>query len=207
MPAFSIYDRTSGLITRHGICQENTLNLQVFSSTEGLLVGDYPPESYYVVDGVPFAYTEDELTRLHNKPSIGAKWSIAIMNWVETQSSAQKLADLKRTKTREINAARLKANRDTFTFMGKQISCDELSRSDIDGVNGIVLLLGAMPPDWVGFWKTADNSYVAIPDVATWIEFYSAMVAQGQENFAHSQNLKVLLDITATSEEVDAINW
>jgi hypothetical protein len=123
--------------------------------------------------------------------------------WVDPRT----LADLKLTKNAEINAARLAANRGTFTFAGKQIACDELSRSDIDGFNGIVSLTGTLPPDWIGFWKTADNDYLAIPDVATWTGLYAAMVAQGQANFAHSQALKAALAAAATAAEVEAIVW
>lgn len=110
-------------------------------------------------------------------------------------------------KNAEINAERLKANRSTFTFAGKQIACDELSRGDIDGINGDVSLTGNLPPGWPGAWKAVDNSYVAIPDLETWKGFYRAMVTQGMTNFAHAQALKALVDSATTVEEVNAIYW
>lgn len=155
-----------------------TENLSSYRVLDGALVYDPPPSMLHRID-----------------PATG--------NWIDPRT----LADLKALKNAEINAARLAANRGTFTFMGKQISCDELSRSDIDGLNGIVSLLGAMPPDWIGFWKTADNDYIAIPDVATWTGLYGAMVAQGQANFARSQALKAALAAAATAAEVEAIAW
>ena len=117
------------------------------------------------------------------------------------------LADLKASKNAYINESRLKANRSTFTFNGKVIACDELSRSDIDAVNGIVSVTQALPENWAGAWKTVDNSYVVISNVAAWINFYKAMVAQGTTNFAHAQTLKTQLATATTTEEVSAIKW
>lgn len=114
---------------------------------------------------------------------------------------------LKLTKNAEINACRLAASRKSFTFAGKEIACDELSRSDIDGINGIVSLMQALPSGWVGGWKAMDNTYVPIPDVNAWKAFCGAMVTKGQALFAHAQNLKVLLLAATTAEQVAAINW
>lgn len=122
--------------------------------------------------------------------------------WVDGRS----LDELKAAKNDEINKARLAANRTAFTFDGFPIDCDELSRSDIDGVNGTVSVTGFLPPDWAGYWKTDDNNYVSIPDVATWKNFYLAMVQQGQLNFAKSQQLKAAL-ATATIQDIESIHW
>jgi hypothetical protein len=121
--------------------------------------------------------------------------------------SVQELSALKRRKSAEINAARLAANRSTFTFTEKAIACDELSRGDIDAINGIVTLTGALPPGWPGAWKAVDNTYVVIGNVATWGAFYGAMVAQGMANFGKSQTLKATLDAATTAEEVAAVVW
>lgn len=116
--------------------------------------------------------------------------------------------DARKARVREsVNTWRLRANRTTFDFLGQEISCDELSRSDIEGVSGWVSLTGTLPPDFPGAWKTLANSYVSIPDVPTWIQFFGAMVAQGTVNFARSQALKELLSLANTPEEVDAIHW
>lgn len=117
------------------------------------------------------------------------------------------LAELKAAKNTEINSARLAANRKGFQFAGKLISTDELSRSDIDGTNGTVTLTGEFPAGWPGAWKTDDNSYVAVPDVATWRAFYAAMTAQGSANFATAQALKAQLASATTAAEVEAVVW
>lgn len=127
--------------------------------------------------------------------------------WGPAPAPEVPLADLKAKKNAEINAARLAANFSTFTHAGKQISCDQLSRSDIDGTNGFVALYGALPPGWPGGWKAVDNTYVSIADAATWKAFYSSMFAAGNANFAKSQALKTQLDAATTAEEVAAIAW
>lgn len=117
------------------------------------------------------------------------------------------LVALKAAKNEEINASRMAVNFSHFTHGGKQIACDQLSRSDIDGTNGFVALYGALPPGWPGGWKAMDNSYVAIADVAAWKAFYASMFAAGNANFAHAQALKALLAQADTPEAVAAIQW
>lgn len=117
------------------------------------------------------------------------------------------LADLKTAKNTEINAWRLKANRSTFTHAGKAFACDELSRSDIDGANGMITNLGAMPPGWPGGWKAVDNTVLPIATVADWKAFYGSMFASGNANFVRAQDLKTALAAATTAAQVAAIVW
>lgn len=117
------------------------------------------------------------------------------------------LPQIKEAKNREINEARLRANRSGFTFAGKLIASDELSRGDIDAVQAVVARTGALPPGFPGGWKAVNNTMLAIPDVATWDEFYGAMYATGLANFARAQALKAMLAAASTAEEVNAIHW
>jgi hypothetical protein len=126
---------------------------------------------------------------------------------VAVDPPAPTLAELKDAKNADINAWRAQANTGTFAHGGKAFACDALSRSDIDGVNGYVALFGALPPDFPGAWKAADNSYLPIADVAAWKAFYASMVAQGAANFAHAQQLKAQLAAAETPEAVAAIVW
>ncbi|OQA29927.1 MAG: hypothetical protein BWY57_03144 [Betaproteobacteria bacterium ADurb.Bin341] len=120
---------------------------------------------------------------------------------------APTLDELKASKNAEINSARAAANTSTFDHGGKTFSCDQLSRGDIDGVNGEVALTGALPQGFSGAWKAVDNTFLPIADVAAWTAFYRAMVAQGAANFMHAQQLKTQLAAATTAEEVDAIAW
>lgn len=123
--------------------------------------------------------------------------------WVDPRS----LADVKAAKRTELSAARLAANNACFTFAGKQIQCDEIGRSDIDGANGIIALLRALPPGWLGQWKAADNTFLPIPDLATWVAFYAAMVAQGQANFVRAQALKAQVEAATTIDALALVSW
>lgn len=184
----------NGNITRTGVCVDADLPLQARPG-EQVLEGVADCAEHYILGGAVF--------NIPSQPSPHHNFDYTTKQWVDPRT----LADLKATKTAEINAARLTANRSSFTFAGKQIACDELSRSDIDGFNGIVSLTGALPPNWIGYWKAVDNTLVPIPDVATWTGLYAAMVAQGQTNFAHSQDLKTALAAAATAVEVEGIVW
>lgn len=126
-----------------------------------------------------------------------------VAQWVETAT----IADLVERKNSEINSAREKANTDTFSFMGKEIRCRPLDRSDIDGTNGYVALFGEFPDGWAGGWKAADNSYVPIASIADWKAFYKAMVDTGNANFKRAQQLKSLLAAAETPEQIAAIKW
>lgn len=110
-------------------------------------------------------------------------------------------------KNSEINAWRWEANNTFFMFNGKQIACDQLSRSDITGVSNEVSLTGLLPASFPGAWKAMDNTYVQISDVATWTQFVKAMVAQGTANFVKAQQLKAMAAAATTVEQVESINW
>lgn len=124
---------------------------------------------------------------------------------VAIAGTGESLDAIKAAKNAEINAARLRANQSHFTFAGKQIAVDPLSRSDIDAAHGAILMLGAMPGGWPGGWKAMDNTIIPIPDLATWGQFYGAMVAQGTANFTHAQTLKAQLAAATTPAEVEAV--
>jgi hypothetical protein len=121
--------------------------------------------------------------------------------------TAEELAAAKAAKREEINRARLAANRTSFSFMGKDIAVDDVSRSDIDGVSDQVLLTGSFPAGFPNAWKAMDNTYVAIPDIDTWRAFITAMTTQGALNFGRAQQRKAEIDAATTVEQVEAIVW
>lgn len=120
---------------------------------------------------------------------------------------ADTLSELKEKKKAEITKARAEASLGEFTYLGKLISCDQLSRSDIDGTNGYVVSHNEFPGGWPGAWKAVDNTYVSLASVEDWKAFYSSMVTQGVANFIKSQTLKAQVDACTTKAQVSAINW
>ena len=123
------------------------------------------------------------------------------------QAIANHLNHLKMMKNEEINEARLASNGGTFIHLGYEISCDALSRSDIEATNGIIILNNALPPNWVGFWKTANNQYIPILTVEEWKAFYTSMFNRGSSNFIYAQQLKAQVAAAKTIEELAAIQW
>jgi hypothetical protein len=117
------------------------------------------------------------------------------------------LAVLKAAKNDEINAWRATANQTTFPHAGKQIACDALSRSDIDGVANNIALSGGFPAGFPMAWKATDNTFIELADVDAFKDMYASMTAQGTENFNHAQDLKAQLAAASTPEEVAAIEW
>jgi hypothetical protein len=130
------------------------------------------------------------------------------LNWVtKVWEDTRLLADVKAAQKLAINLARAAANQTSFTYLGKEIAVDQLSRSDIEGTNGYITANNTFPYGWPDGWKAMDNSFVTIMDVATWKEFYAAMVNQGTANFLKAQSLKTAIDVATTIPEVEAIVW
>ena len=114
---------------------------------------------------------------------------------------------LKVVKNAEINAWRATANLSTFLHEDKEIACDELSRSDIDGVANHIALFGEFPAGFPGGWKATDNTMIPLANVDAFRAMFASMTAQGTENFNHAQELKARLAAAGTPEEIEAIQW
>jgi hypothetical protein len=120
---------------------------------------------------------------------------------------APTLNQLKALKIAEINTSRMVANTSYFTFYGKQIACDSLSRSDIDAIAGSVSLNGELPASFPNVWKCLDNTYIAIPTASVFKQLYNAMVDQGSANFIHSEQLKGAAMAATTADQLALIQW
>lgn len=117
------------------------------------------------------------------------------------------LAVLKAQKNDEINHARADANSTSFVHAGHTISCDQLSRGDIDGQANHIALFGEFTPDFPGLWKTEDNEYIPMPNVEAFKAMYQSMTIAGTANFNRSQALKEELADAETAEEISQIVW
>ena len=192
----TVFHKVTGQILRTAQVPVGMANLQIVGHDEDWLEGTYPDDQFYIDSYTPVP--------MGPQPSPAHVFNYTTKQWEDPRT----LDDLKAAKNAAINAARLRANQTHFTFAGKQIATDPLSRSDIDGAHGIIVATGALPPGWPGGWKAINNEYVLIPDVPTWLAFYGAMAAQGTANFARSQALKAQLAAATTPAEVEAVpDW
>lgn len=195
---FIIYNNT-GEILRYGEVSEGNEELQILDiNTENLLLPESFPadiHNYYIANNV--------LTQKLPNNNKNLSFDYTTNTWVDLRD----ITSIKNIKLSDINLWRTTANQGYFTFSNKQIACDQLSKDDINGVNGEVSLTGALPDNFPMAWKCIDNTYVPIPDVATWTLFYKAMVQQGTTNFLHAQELKAAVASATSLEELDAISW
>lgn len=157
----------------------------------------------------PPAYDEITGTLTEGAPiQVDGVWT---QNWVvdvtDPVVAEARLSFLKAEKNVQINQWRATANQSSFNYVGKQISCDALSRSDIDGVAGSIALTGTFPAGFPGAWKAMDNTYISIPDVQAFKDLYASMTMQGTENFIHAQGLKDQLASATTKAAIDSIVW
>lgn len=134
-------------------------------------------------------------------------WDVRTATDEELAAGVAALGAAKQAKNVEINAWRAGANLSTFEHAGKQIACDELSRSDIDGVANHIALFGAFPKGFPGGWKATDNSMIPLVDLDAFKAMYASMTAQGTANFNHAQELKTRLALAVTPHEVAAVEW
>lgn len=155
----------------------------------------YNPITHFLREGAPTVDADGRWTRT---------WEVIARDQSDVDRS---IAEARREKNAEINSKRLEANRSSFEHQGKLFACDELSRSDIDGVTSFVSLSGSLPPGWPGAWKAIDNSFHPITSVDDWKAFVASMVAAGNANFAKAQALKAQLSAAVTYDEVKAIKW
>lgn len=132
--------------------------------------------------------------------------SYALADWSQEQIDTT-IAAAKSSKNDQINQWRGQANQSSFMHMGKEIACDALSRSDIDGVAGSISLTGAFPVGFPNAWKAVDNTYIPIPDVDAFKAMYNSMTLQGALNFDRAQKLKGKLATATSLAEINAISW
>lgn len=130
-------------------------------------------------------------------------WRLAGDTFIAPPMEPDVLATAKAARNAEINRWRDEANFSAFEYAGKRIAVDK----DIMGAAAYVALFGAFPPDFKGFWKTEDNTYIEIPDIDTFKAMFQEMVKRGSENFNRSEDLKAALAEATTAEDIAAIVW
>ena len=153
--------------------------------------------------GVHYINDAGEVVELPPKLDLVHTFNYDTKQWEDTRGLDKAKTDRKSY----VTAQRLLANRTSFTYGGKEIAVDRISRGDIDAIQSYVTMSGEFPAGWPNAWKAMDNTYIGITTIAEWQSFFTAMVNQGTINFNHSQSLKAAIESATTVAEVEAIEW
>lgn len=130
-----------------------------------------------------------------------------LVDGVPAWSDPRTMDDLRVAKRDEINAAWIAADSRAFGYAGEQFraGADDVLR--LNSINGYISLMNEMPPGWIGVWKTMADTFIELPDVASWKPFYTAFVMKGVTNYLAAQGLKAQLAAATTAAAIAAITW
>lgn len=193
MADYTITD-LNGRPLRWGQCPDADLE---FQAGEGeLLVPEMPPsDSHYRKDGAWVSRGE--------APSPTHAWDPITEQWVEARTLEQARAG----KAQQINQWR-DAEDERFSHEGLWFDADPASWKKLTGVQSYVSDFAALPSWFPGFWKSENNTYWPVPDIAAWRLLYASALERGALNFQRSEQLKAYLhDENRTMTEIDNITW
>lgn len=120
--------------------------------------------------------------------------------------TASEIAAAKEAKVVEIVTAVDAANRGTFTHLGRVFSFAPDKAVQIQIIQGYVTEHRAFPPNFPGAWKDVNREIFAMPNITTFLDFYSSMTAKGLTNFMAGEYLQALVAQATTLEQIAAIN-
>lgn len=158
---------------------------------------------YSTINLSELVFDNGKVSRLSPRPSEHHQFNYTTKQWEDPRT----LDDLKAAKNAAITARRVREDM-RFEFGGKWFQADEAAWKQISGTHGWVAAQNSMPPGWPGQWKAEDNTFMPIPDPATWWQFYGAVLARGSSNFMRGEQLKAQLAAATTPAEVEAVpDW
>lgn len=160
----------------------------------------------------PFTFVNVENDRLVTDTgefplSVIGTYEILPDDTIIAEKAAAALLNAKFRKNDEINKWREEANASYFEHAGKKIAFGAVDFKDISIMAGYVGLFNALPINFPGGWKTMDNGYVPISNVAAFKAFYTSLMNQGTANFGRSQFLKGKISTATTLEEIEVLKW
>lgn len=78
--SFTVFSKSTGAVIRTGCCSEQDFDLQS-GPDEVVCDGGIDPSKYYLKDGAPTQYSEEQLSARGNRPNIYSHWSNITMVW------------------------------------------------------------------------------------------------------------------------------
>lgn len=177
---------------------------KVVGVASGFVAGGVPvPDNYS--GNILNSYLDGESFREYpDRPMFSTSFDYVSRQWI---SHAPSIDDMKAEKISAVTMRRVQEDQ-RFQFGGKWFQADAAAWKQISGVHGWVSAQNTMPPGWIGQWKAEDNTFLPIPDPATWWQFYGAVLARGSSNFMRGEALKAQIAAATTAEEVAAVpDW
>lgn len=173
-------------------------HVEVFASPRP----EYDPRYYTPLEGVP-AYSSDGV--------YVQTWSLVKLTKAEQSAYAKRqldtLEDAKLHKCLQISTWRFNADFGSFAYKGHQFKCNLESRSAINVANGLICLIKDLPKEWRGGWSAEGGALVPICSVQEWTDFYSALYAHTEHNFARARALKAAVRAMDLLTSVEALTW
>ncbi len=169
----------------------------------------FTPDDADEVLSVPMpVVTENQVAKQNGVEFVDDHWQTAWL--VEDRPDnevEERLAAAKEAKVNQIIEWVNLANQTSFSYAGRQFSFQPPAATQIQVIMGYVTKHDAFPASWLGGWKDVDRVPMQMSTVDVFIEFYSAMVAQGLTNFMSGEYLQALAAQATTIEELNAIEW
>lgn len=119
------------------------------------------------------------------------------------KNAEELLVDAKLTRTGEIDAEWERRKGLGFTFAGKVIDSDPLSRENITNAAITAMIVGPLfSTKPAPGWKCQDNTYLPV-DHESMPQMQATMVAAGVALFAYAQTLKAAVELAENPSTVD----
>ena len=195
---FYMHDQ-DGQIIMTGSCPEDHLELQLDSFPDrhdlSLAIGQVDYKSQYVGD-------KGEIKNIPPKPAIYAKFDWKAKEWKDPRT----LQEVKDDKWASIKAKRDVAEFSTFTFMGIEYDCNEVSRARIQGAVQLasIALTNEMP--YSIDWTVADNSTVILDGISM-VQLGLALGAFTNNLHVYAKSLRNQIYGTEDKAIIESIEW
>ena len=194
---FTIYSKLTGEIVRYGMAQDEFIYLQCMNDDEGLIIGHYDDDTYYIEDGEPVA----------KGPSPGQNyyWSVASKTWIGDIVTAKKhIKSL-------IDAERDRLDSEIIVYDDKRIDADRAAKDAIiQKISELRAAADASETPNHLMWRDADNvthSWVLLIVYKLWL--YRLLIAISKRStllrmygWAH----KDAVDALTTVEDIESYN-
>jgi len=199
---YIIYRTSDGLITQSGSCQSlDQINGHLDGNTAALEVTDSTVngQTSYVANGIPVAYTSDQLSEMTNFPGPNYTWSPT--GWVDGRT----LDQAKAAAITRLTDARDELEYANFTYNGNTYTASDTDQRRINGAVTLAMLSQSAGTTFSVTWVDANNSGVNLDGPGV-IGLGQALATQVLGAFSRYNTALIAVQAATTNAAVDAIN-